>query len=55
MPGKTTFAVYRNARSDYVMAYLCACGALSVAFGSEPYGLFTGTCAAGHDCTVMAS
>jgi hypothetical protein len=53
--GKTTFAVYENKAAAYVMAYLCTCGALSVAFGSEAYGLFAGTCSEGHDSTIMAS
>ena len=56
MPEKTTFAVYRNEPSAYVMAYICtACGALVVAFGDDAYGLFSGTCANGHDSTTMAS
>lgn len=51
----TGFAVYHNEASAYVMAYICTCGALSVAFGEDAYGLFAGTCPSGHDSTVMAS
>lgn len=51
----TQFAVYQNTGSAYVMAYTCTCGEVSVAFGDEQYGMFTGTCPEGHQATVMAS
>lgn len=53
--GRTGFAVYRNLGEPYVMAYFCWCGLLAVAFSSEPHGMFTGACAAGHEVTVLAS
>lgn len=54
---KTIFAVYVNRNHRYVMAYICAvCNVPSVAFGDEPYGMFTGVCSSGgHSSTVMAS
>ena len=55
MPPQTETSVYANQDHAYVMAYTCTCGALSVAFGDDEYGLFSGTCAEGHDCTIMAS
>jgi hypothetical protein len=55
VPGKTTFAVYENTGSAYVMAYICTCGKVAVAFGDDSHGLFLGTCPEGHTATVMAS
>jgi hypothetical protein len=55
MPGKTTFAVYENTGAAYVMAYVCTCGTVAVAFGEDAYGLFYGRCSKGHDSTIMAS
>lgn len=48
-------AVWQNTGNAYVMAYICTCGHVSVAFGDDPYGLFTGTCPQGHERTLMAS
>jgi hypothetical protein len=52
---KADFAVAINESTPYVMAYICTCGVLSVAFGDEAYGMFTGTCINGHLSNVMAS
>jgi hypothetical protein len=53
--GNTEFAVYENSGTAYVMAYICTCGRVSVAFGAESHGHFNGTCPEGHDSTVLAS
>lgn len=54
--GQAQFAVYPNAGTAYVMAYLCAtCGGLGIAFSDDAYGLLTGGCSGGHQSTVTAS
>jgi hypothetical protein len=55
MAPKTDIAVHHNENYPYVMAYLCTCGVLAVAFGTDAYGLFSGTCVNGHKSDLMAS
>jgi hypothetical protein len=53
--GKAEFAVHHNEPAkQYVMAYTCFCGILSVAFGDASHDMFTGKCENGHEVVVDA-
>lgn len=45
-----------NKNADYTMSFICAeCGKPGTAYSDDLYGIYVGTCAGGHEVTVMAS
>ena len=47
-----------NKDAEYTMSFICGedgCGKPGTAYSDDKYGMYVGTCAGGHEVTVMAS